>query len=110
QYNFFLTDTYRRSGSSPNYSYAEFLSQIKDYTIKHDVDIYLSNSHTLKSGVILTLHAFKPRVFYSKDEGRSEENKRAQTYQTQEFAFYIDDSWKISDRIVANIGLRTAHV
>jgi len=110
QYDFFLTDSYRRSGSSPNYSYSEYLSQIKDYTIKHDVDIYLSNSHTLKSGISMAIHAFRPRAFYSKDEAHSEETRNSQSYETREFTLFVDDGWRISERMVVDIGMRAGYV
>lgn len=109
-YNFFLTDTYTRTGPNANYAYSEFFSEINDYTVKNDLDYFLSNAHTLKSGVALTLHSFTPRRFYSRDESLAQEEKTRQNYQTKEIAFYLEDSWRLSDRIFTNVGLRMVHL
>ena len=109
-YNFFLRDTYRRTGTKPNYTHSEFFSKINDYTIKNDLDYFLSNHHTLKSGLVFTLHHFTPRSFYSKDEARSEEARTSQNYQTREAGFYLEDSWQVSDKMEVNAGIRMAHL
>ncbi len=109
-YNFFLTDTYKRTGLNANYVYSEFSSGINDYSVKSDLDYFISNNHTLKSGIALTLRAFTPRAFYSKDEARLDEKRTKQKYQTNDFGFYIEDSWQISNKVLADIGFRVVHL
>lgn len=110
RYDFFLTDSYKRTGLNANYEYSEFSSGISDYTVKNDFDYFISNSHTLKSGIEFTLHKFTPRAFYSKNEARLDENRAKQNYRTNEFAFYMEDSWQISNKVLADMGFRIIHL
>ena len=109
-YDFFLTDTYKRTGLNANYSYSEFTSKINDYSIKSDLDYFLSNDHTLKFGLAATLHDFIPRGFYSKDDALLKERGIEQKYKTWEDAVYLEDHWQISDKMMADIGFRVAHL
>lgn len=109
-YNFYLKDTYVRTGLNSNYIYTDFSSGIDDYSVKQDLDYYYSNYHTLRIGTVLTRHDFSPRIFYTKDEALMNEESVRQKYLVNEFAGYLEDSWKISEYFSADIGLRYSYV
>ncbi len=109
-YNFYLEDTYQRTGTNANYTYSNFSSGINDYSIKQDLDYYLSNSHTLKTGFTLTVHQLQPRIFYSYDQALSQENSVKQNFRLNDYSFYFEDTWQISKNLASNAGVRLSHV
>lgn len=108
-YRFYLRDTYQRSGLNENFSYADFNSGIDDYSVKQDMDYYISNRHTLKVGSIYTRHNFTPKIFYSEDKVSKSDDRVKQKYLVNEFSAYLEDSWRILEGLSADFGLRYAY-
>jgi hypothetical protein len=88
-----------------NYNY---LTSIKDFTIKYDVDIYL-NAWQCKLGIVATHHNFNPRDFSYTTTVTGENNqKNADENSTnKEGAAYVEFE-RIRDRSSLNIGLRVS--
>jgi hypothetical protein len=108
RYNFFVDDTYDRKGLNANYTHTDLGSGIESYSLKQDLDFYFSNSHTFRIGNIFSRNEFTPRIFYTKDAALENERTVWQTYLADEYACYLEDSWKISQNFTADIGLRYA--
>lgn len=83
-----------------------YSSSINDFAAKMDLDYVPSPNHYIKAGVAATQHYFKPAVQQFKagggaiDTTLSGGNTRA-----IELDAYVEDDYKISNRLKANIGL-----
>ena len=83
----------------------EYLSSIDDIGAKYDLSYYAGDRHTIKTGYKITRHLFKPSVFTTIENQDKKVNK-ADDYISWENNIYIDDEWKISKVLAANLGLR----
>jgi len=80
-------------------------SGIRDYTLKTDFDFFPGNNHHIKWGVSLTHHKLSPnQASGSTGETVFEPNQKPE-YGLQG-GIYIQDEWKISERINVLGGLR----
>ncbi|WP_319500677.1 TonB-dependent receptor [uncultured Draconibacterium sp.] len=92
--------------------YFRYMSGINDVTAKIDFDYYPAINHSLKYGASNTWHTFRPGVNHEKttiDEDGYQLDQDT-TYGNQniaatEFDAYVEDSWNITPRLNANIGL-----
>ena len=85
----------------------DYLSGIKDITLKHDYDWYASPKHQVKAGVMTTYHTFTPRAVQMKENtvtGINENSKEEQT--AFETGLYIEDTWAATQRLKFNGGFR----
>ncbi|MNU19094.1 TonB-dependent Receptor Plug Domain protein [compost metagenome] len=83
----------------------QYLSSIDDIGAKYDLSYYASDRHTIKSGYKITRHLFKPSV-YTTIENQDKKITQADDYISWENNLYIDDEWKITKSLAANLGLR----
>lgn len=105
-YRFNLFDDYEKSGLNANTYTSEYSSSVRDYGVKYDVDYFLSNTHNFKTGLFLTFHNYKPSAYATKNGIEGTSFNKSQTYTNQELGIYIEDTWKPSERWLANLGLR----
>lgn len=104
-FRFFLKDSYKRTGSQANSNYTEYRSQVTDYSIKTDLDYFLSNGHNIKTGILFTYHQYQPRTFVFNSS--NEDNQRdIERYENVELAGYLEDTWDITEKISINTGVR----
>ena len=81
-------------------------SEIKNHNFKYDFSYFHSNTHQFMGGVSLNTYHFEPGIV-TLSSGSSEftsieiRNKFA-----YEPAVFIQDQWKISDRLLVKVGLR----
>ncbi len=84
-------------------------SGIRDYAAKVDFDYYPHAMHRVKAGASFTAHKFTPGStnFTSSEDGVIRENIISKEFNTQnnELDAYIEDDWKISDKLNVNLGL-----
>ena len=113
KYNFDVESDYEyKERDDYNKDYFRYTSGINDFTAKVDFDFYPTANHSLKLGASNTWHTFKPGVNHEKtivDEDEYQMNQDT-TYGNQniaanEFDAYVEDSWNITSRLNANIGL-----
>ncbi|WP_222165333.1 TonB-dependent receptor [Edaphocola aurantiacus] len=83
----------------------QYLSSIDDIGAKYDLSYYASARHTIKAGYKITRHLFKPSV-YTTIENQDKKITQADDYISWENNLYIDDEWKITKSLAANLGLR----
>lgn len=81
------------------------LSSIDDIGGKYDISYFANNNHTIRAGYKLTRHYFKPSTFVEIDNGQKFPNKNKE-YESWEHNIYLDDEWKLSKSLAANLGLR----
>ena len=105
----------RSVGPPPTESFFDlnYLSGIKDWAAKVDFDFMPDPAHTLKFGASAIYHAFNPGRFRTsfKDEEATKPtvfNIDQPEVDAGEYALYIEDDWKITDRLRINAGLHVA--
>ncbi len=86
-----------------------FLSGIEDFAAKIDFDYLPGSDHYIRFGGNYIYHTFKPgaSVYKIKNEelGDIDTTLGEDYIRASEFAFYIEDDYKVSNRIKANVGL-----
>ncbi len=87
----------------------QFGSAIRDYTIKHDFDFYPNRKHHIRFGGLAIFHRFKPSAVVVKSSDALSAGISVNSIYTMESGLYVEDDWKISGRLKANIGLRVSH-
>ncbi|SDE74486.1 TonB-dependent receptor [Cellulophaga baltica] len=83
-------------------------SGIDDYSIKTDFDYYPNNKHSVKFGAIATRHNFTPQRVVIKDPYSGSINK-TQELNSFEGAVYLEDDWKITDKLNFSPGFRASY-
>lgn len=81
------------------------ISAIDDIGGKYDISYFANNNHTIRAGYKITRHYFKPSTFVEIDNGQKFPNKNKE-YESWEHNLYLDDEWKLSKNLAANLGLR----
>jgi len=86
-----------------------YRSGIRDLSLKHDVDYFISARHQLRGGVQVTMHRFNPSAFVIKDSDLNQYEEEISTITTYESGIYIEDQASLSSRLKMNAGLRVSH-
>jgi hypothetical protein len=86
-----------------------FISAIRDYTIKHDFDYFPNNKHHIRIGATSIYHRFRPSAVVVKGSDAASNKSKVKSIFSNESGIYIEDDWKINGRIKANVGLRISH-
>jgi outer membrane receptor for ferrienterochelin and colicin len=94
-----------KSTNNPDFTLA-YGSGITDYTLKQDFDWYANNKHKVKFGLQATHHTFTPDALVVKDPGFGLNIERKTEYKSVETGLYIEDEWKISNRLKSLYGVR----
>jgi hypothetical protein len=79
-------------------------SKVEDYTIKGDLQYYGIDEHNIKTGFELTKHNFTSLAGFGFENIDIPSSNLNEAY---EMALFIQDEWKITDRISTNMGLRS---
>ncbi len=80
-------------------------SGVEDINLKMDFNWFGLNNHSIKFGYNYTFHQFQPGIL-SGSIGTTNLNQAVNSQYAHEFAAYLADEWKLSQRIALNIGLR----
>jgi hypothetical protein len=90
---------------------AQYLSGIRDWSLKTDFDYLPSPDHFVKFGTNAIAHRFKPGAFAVKSSGN---NSSLDTIlgppniDAIEMAVYAEDDYKVNDKMKVNIGLHAS--
>ena len=84
----------------------QYGSGIRDFSLKQDFDWYANNNHKVKFGLMATHHTFTPDALVLQDVAFGENLNRKTEYKSIETGFYIQDEWKITNRLKSLMGLR----
>ncbi len=107
------TDRETFTDGTPNTEYiyeVAYISGIDDIAAKLDFDYAPNPAHLIKFGANAIFHNFDPGEFNTRikdsDTNSDQRSKYGQTaVDAPELAAYIEDDWKISDRLRTNYGL-----
>ncbi len=87
-------------------------SQIRDFTLRGDVQWHPAKGHTVKAGFDATFHQFKIALESNNAQLRQFLdflNLKSNTIDALEAAAYVQDEWEISPELTANIGFRASY-
>ena len=107
-YKFGVTYEYKDKVENENY-YAEYLSGIRDLSVKFDLDYLPSPSHWVKAGGIMISHRFTPYVFVEIDTPVNLNTSEKDQTDGLESGIYIEDTWQPVPNIKINGGIRFSH-
>lgn len=79
-------------------------SGINDYTLKTDFDYYPNNRHSIRFGAMVTSHNFTPQRVLIKEFNNDVDTE--QELNSIESALYMEDDWKVTDKLSLSPGLR----
>ncbi len=110
------TDRETFTDGTPNTEYiyeVAYVSGIDDIAAKLDFDYAPNPAHLIKFGANAIFHNFDPGEFNTRikdsDTNSDQRSKFGQTaVDAPELAAYIEDDWKISDRLRTNYGLHVS--
>jgi hypothetical protein len=87
-------------------------SGIKDLGAKYDIEFTPNIRHNIKTGIAYTFHTFTPSssALSVKTNSQSliDSNLNEQRILADEIDVYLEDDWKISDKLRANIGFHAS--
>lgn len=86
-----------------------YMSGIRDFALKYDVEYHPNPNNVIRVGLISTFHHFTPSAVVIKDDYLLNYKTEVKAIDVLESGLYIEDEFKIKDRIKINAGLRTSH-
>ncbi|UOQ54972.1 TonB-dependent receptor [Hymenobacter cellulosivorans] len=83
----------------------KYLSNIRDLSLKTDLDYVPNPDHYIRFGGQYILHSFRPGALQVKGEGSADVESGVQTL-ASEASLYAEDDYRVTDRLKVNGGLR----
>lgn len=110
QYRFSIGfESYYKDGTEESRDGFEYFSLIRDYGLRYDLEYALNNEHQLKFGASFTNHTFRPGVAQIQEtfNGESVDSilDLSKKVFANDFFAYVEDDWKVNDKIRLNYGL-----
>ncbi len=92
----------------PQFSKLLYSSQIEDFSFNIGGNYTPTNRHHLRFGAVATHHRYRPEALViENNNSQGGVNSREKSMMpAEEIAAYIEDDWKITDRLRTNVGLR----
>lgn len=87
----------------------QYESGIRDFSLKTDFDYLPSYQHSIKAGFLLTAHRFSPKALVLKDTRVDTSSVQSTQINALESAVYVEDLWRITEKLSINAGLRLSH-
>ena len=88
-------------------SFYKIGSGLEDYSYKSSIDFIPNNKHYIRTGIEMTYHDFTPqsKIYETNDslKNNTYSNEKVYAFET---AVFVEDEWKITDKLKANYGLR----
>ncbi|SHJ13354.1 CarboxypepD_reg-like domain-containing protein [Hymenobacter daecheongensis DSM 21074] len=113
QFNVGITQEDRRRDGGPNGQLRtdkfdlRYLSNIRDLSLKTDLDYVPSPDHYIRFGGQYILHSFRPGALQAKDNSNPENDlKSGEQKLGSEAGLYAEDDYRLTDRLKVNGGLR----
>lgn len=109
RYNFdVFADERSESPVSNDRYYLKYLSGIRDWSARYDIDFLPNPNHFIKAGISAVTHYYKPGAVQSKVTSADVNEDTLIRYQfinAKELDAYIEDDIRISPKLKANLGL-----
>ena len=84
----------------------DWQSKIKNHQLKYDVSYFHSNEHRIKGGLSVNKYYFEPGVIEPATDSSSIVTFNMRDKFAYETALFLQDEWKVSDRLLVKAGLR----
>jgi hypothetical protein len=107
-YNFGIFDKYQVLAENKDY-YAEYVSGIRDFSLKYDLDLIPDTKHWIKAGALTIFHKFKPHAFVELDIPNNINTRVEKVTNGIESGIYAEDTWQALESLKVNAGLRFSH-
>lgn len=114
RYRFDIFDEYEEhrttTGQPDEHQYYEtrYESGIRDWAMKADFEYLPNPNHYVRFGTQLTVHRFSPGVYSHQGDDADDLTAGAKIIDAQEMAAYVEDDWRISNRLKVNAGLHAS--
>ncbi len=102
----FLFDISAKEKFSGDYYNLSYLSGIRDYSVKWDIDYSPNAKHFIKGGLLATYHYFRPSAIVTESSYSADNFSHKTRIDTYETAIYAEDDFKINEKWRANGGIR----
>lgn len=110
QFNIFAKDSYTNTTTNQTQTYQlDYLSGIRDYGFKYDLDYFPNQYHALKIGVQSIFHRFRPSATILKDSQKNISENKSDDINTIESGIYAEDVWQPLKNLKFNIGVRLSN-
>jgi hypothetical protein len=86
----------------------KYNSRINDIGLKSDFDFFPDHRHSIRMGIALTRHRFIPSAVVLKSSDANLE-REANPIDVLESGIYAEDTWKATDKLKLNAGLRLSY-
>lgn len=112
RYRFNTWENTDESESNPQSSYIEhkkYISGIRDWAARVDIDYLPDPNHFVKAGVAATWHRYQPSVsYFFENDGALLVDQRIENHSQEsgEYDAWIEDDIRISEKMKTNIGAR----
>lgn len=86
-------------------------NNINDWIFRADFDLMAAETSRLRFGVGYTLHSFLPAKNsrrYVFDDTETVSRDSVWSYRANEINAYVEDEWRLSDRLAANVGIHAS--
>ena len=84
----------------------DWKSKIRNHQFKYDVSYFQSNKHQLKAGVSINNYHFEPGIIKPAVDSSSIISFEMRDKFAFESAFFLQDEWRISERLLLKTGIR----
>lgn len=110
QFNIFAKESYTNTTTNQTQTYQlDYLSGIRDYGFKYDLDYFPNQYHALKVGVQSIFHRFRPSATVLKDSQKNISENKSDDINTIESGIYAEDVWQPLKNLKINIGVRLSN-
>ncbi|WP_460636953.1 TonB-dependent receptor [Larkinella harenae] len=99
----------QNASAQPNVFQLNYQSNIRDISLKHDLDVAAGSRHQLRFGFQVTPHRFTPSAVVTSSVETNISGKTNQPINVIESGVYAEDVWQPTDRWRVNAGLRVSH-
>lgn len=107
-----LTETYIPSDSLTGKYVNDFGSNVEDFILKNDYDLYANRSHFIKFGFKAVFHNFSPGytnfLLVGTPDSDTDTTFKNAKVNSLELGIYIEDEWQIGNLLKANLGIHSA--
>ena len=84
----------------------DWTSKIRNHQFKYDVSYFHSNQHQFKTGLSVNKYHFEPGIIEPATDSSSIRTFNMRDKFAYETALFIQDEWKVSERLLIKAGLR----
>ncbi|AIZ65028.1 hypothetical protein PK28_05155 [Hymenobacter sp. DG25B] len=105
QFNIGAEEESRYNGQTDKFN-LRYFSNIRDLSLKSDLDYLPSPDHYIRAGGQYILHSFKPGALQAKGSQELSELNSVSKVGAHEASLYAEDDYRVSERLKVNGGLR----